>query len=72
MSCRVTSFLFSERDENNTMKTMLYIMARLQGETLNQLFSVLEEWERNLKECFEESTTSVLLSELPPEYSPDI
>ncbi len=47
-------------------------MVRLQGETLNQLFSVLADWETNLKGCFEESTAFSSLYELPPEYSPDV
>jgi len=34
-------------------------MVDLKGETSNQLFSVLEEWERSLKGCFEESSASV-------------
>ncbi len=42
------------------------------GETSNQLFSVLEEWEENLKGCFKESSASVLLTELLPESFPDI
>ncbi len=42
------------------------------GETSNQLFNVFEEWERNLKGCFEESTASFLLTELPPKPSPDM
>ena len=37
------------------------------GETSNQLFSVLEESERNLKWCFNESSVSVSLPESPPE-----
>ena len=54
------------------MKIMLYKMVRLKGETLNQLFCVLGEWERNLKGCFEESSVSVLLTELLPEPSPEM
>ncbi len=54
------------------MKTILYEMVRLKGETLNQLFNVLEEWDRNLKGCFNESPASVLLTELQPESSPDM
>ncbi len=42
------------------------------GETSNQLFSVLEEWEENLKRCFKESSAPVFLSESPPEPSPDM
>ncbi len=42
-------------------------MVHLKGETLNQLFSVLEEWDKNLKGCFKESTTLVLPSESPSE-----
>jgi len=47
-------------------------LERLKGETLNQLFSVLEEWNRNLKGCFEESTAPVSLSKSSHEHSPDI
>ena len=47
-------------------------MVEHKGELSNQLFSVLEEWERNLKGCFKESAVSVLLTELPPEPSPDM
>ncbi len=47
-------------------------MVRLKGETLNQLFSVLEEWDRNLKGCFKESSASILLAELPPELSLEV
>jgi hypothetical protein len=72
MSCRATSFLFSEIDENNTMKTMLYIMARIKGDTLNQLFSVLEDWDRNLKGCFKECPSSILQTKLLPDPSPDM
>ena len=36
-------------------------MVEHKGETSNQLFSVLEEWERNLKGCFKEFSASVLL-----------
>ncbi len=49
------------------MKTMLYEMVRLKGETLNQLFNVLEEWNKNLKGCFNEYPASISLSELSPE-----
>ncbi len=42
------------------------------GKTSNQLFSVLEEWEKNLKGCFEEPLASVSLLESPFEISPDI
>jgi len=42
------------------------------GETSNQLFSVLEEWEKNLKGCFKESPASVLLTELLSESSQDM
>jgi len=45
-------------------------MVRLQRETLNQLFSVLEEWNKNLKGCFD--TASVSLSESPPGLSSDM
>jgi len=38
------------------------------GETSNQLFSVLEEWEKNLKGCFKESSASAS----PPEPASDI
>jgi len=31
-------------NKNNAMKTMLYKMVRLEGETLNQLFNILGEW----------------------------
>ncbi len=51
---------------------MVYKMVRLERETLNQLFSVLEEWERNLKGCFEEYPVSVSLPELLSEPSPDM
>ena len=51
---------------------MIYEIVRLQGETLNQLFSVLEEWDKNLKGSFNESPVSVLLIELLPEPSPDM
>ncbi len=47
-------------------------MADHKGETSNQLFSVLEEWEKNLKECFKENSTSALLPESPPEPTPDM
>ena len=47
-------------------------MVRLEGEALNQLFSVLEEWNRNLKGCFKEFSAPVSLSESPPEHSPDM
>ena len=47
-------------------------MAHLKGETLNQLFSVLEEWNKNLKGCFKESSASVLLTELLPKSSPEM
>jgi len=40
---------------------MLYEMVRLKGATLNQLFSVLEEWNKILKSSFNESPASVLL-----------
>ena len=43
-------------------------MVEHKGETSNQLFSVLEEWERYLDRCFKESFTSVLLPESPPEH----
>jgi len=33
------------------------------GETSNQLFSVLEEWGKILKECFKETAVSVSLPE---------
>jgi len=33
-------------------------MVEHKGKTSNQLFSVLEEWEKNLKGCFEESFAS--------------
>lgn len=46
-------------------------MVRLKGETLNQLFTVLEEWNKNIKGDFKESSASVLLTELLPEPSPD-
>ncbi len=42
-------------------------MVRVKGETLNQLFGVLEEWDSNFKGCFNESSASILLAELPPE-----
>ena len=42
-------------------------LAEHKGETSNQLFSVLEEWEKNLKGCFKESTASFLLLESPLE-----
>ncbi len=42
-------------------------MVRVKGETFNQFFNVLEEWNRNLKGCFNESSASILLAELPPE-----
>ncbi|MCH9665232.1 MAG: hypothetical protein K0U41_05225 [Gammaproteobacteria bacterium] len=54
------------------MKTILYEMVRLKGEILNQLFIVLEEWNKNLKGCFNESPASVFLSELSPEPSLDM
>ena len=47
-------------------------MAHLKGESLNQLFSVLDEWNKNLKGRFNESPASVLLTELLPEPSPDM
>jgi len=47
-------------------------MADHEGKTSNQLFSVLEEWERNLKECFKENSASALLPESPPEPAPDM
>ena len=47
-------------------------MAGHKGETSNQLFFVLEEWEKNLKECFKENPASVLLPESPPEPAPDM
>ncbi len=47
-------------------------MVEHKGETSNQLFSVLEEWERNLKGCFKESFASVSLLESPPEAAPDM
>ncbi len=47
-------------------------MVEHKGETSNQLFSVLEEWERNLKECFKETSASVSLPKSPPEPKPDI
>jgi len=54
------------------MKTILYKMVLLKGEALNQLFSVLEEWDRNLKGCFKESAGSVSLFESPSEPSSDM
>ena len=51
---------------------MPYKMAHLDAETLNQLFSVLEEWNKSFKGSFKESSASVLLTELPPEPSLDI
>ena len=42
------------------------------GETSNQLFNVLEEWEKNLKGCFNKSPASFFLTELLSEPSPDI
>jgi len=72
MGCDVSSFLFSEVNKNNSMKSTQYKMVRLQGEILNQLFSVLGEWNRNVKGYFEESSASILLTELPPEPSPDM
>ena len=63
---------FSRNEKNNTMKTIPYKMVRLKGETLNQLFSVLEEWNRNLKGCFKESPSSVSLSDSLPESSPNM
>ena len=47
-------------------------MADHKGETSNQLFSVLEEWERNLKRCLKESSVSVSLPESLPEPTPDM
>jgi len=47
-------------------------MVEQKGKTSNQLFSVLEEWEKILKGCFKESIASVLLTELPPEASLDL
>ena len=47
-------------------------MVEQKGETSNQLFSVLEEWERNLKGCFKESAASVSLTESLPESAPDM
>ena len=40
--------------------------------TSNQLFFVLEEWEKNLKECFKENSASTLLPESLPEPAPDM
>lgn len=45
-------------------------MMEHKGELSNQLFGVLEEWEKNLKGCFKESFASVL-PESPPESAPD-
>jgi hypothetical protein len=47
-------------------------MVRLEEEALNQLFSVLGEWNRNLKGCFKEFSAPVTLSESPSEHSPDM
>ncbi len=47
-------------------------MVEHKGKTSNQLFSVLEEWERNLKECFTETSASVLLPKPPPKPKPDM
>ena len=47
-------------------------MADQKGETSNQLFSVLEEWERNLKKCFKETSASVSLPEKLPEPAQDM
>ena len=70
MSCRIASFLFKEINKNNTMKTVPYEMVRLEGETLNQLFSVLEEWNVSFKGCFEKSSASASLTEFPLGPSP--
>ncbi len=35
------------------------------GETSNHLFSVLEEWERNLKGCYKKTSTPVSLPKSP-------
>ena len=47
-------------------------MADHKGKTSNQLFSVLEEWEKNLKGCFKESSVSVSPHESLPEPAPDM
>ena len=47
-------------------------MVEQKGETSNQLFSVLEEWERNLKGCFKESSASILLTMSLHGPSPDM
>jgi len=47
-------------------------MADHKGKTSNQLFSVLEEWERNLKECFKETSASVSLPDPLSEPTPDM
>ena len=47
-------------------------MADHKGETSNQLFSVLEEWEKNLMGCFKETSGSVSLPEPLPEPTPDM
>jgi len=46
-------------------------MVEHKGELSNQLFCVLEEWERNLKGCFKESSASASLPEPPTESTPD-
>ena len=47
-------------------------MVEQKGELSNQLLSVLEEWERNLKGCFEESSASVSLLESPLKAASDL
>ena len=47
-------------------------MVEQKGKLSNQLFSVLEEWEKTLKECFKEPTVSFLLAESPLEAASDM
>ena len=47
-------------------------MADHKGKTSNQLFSVLEEWERNPKRYFKETSASVSLPEPLPKPTPDM
>jgi len=47
-------------------------MVRLEGDTLNQLFNVLEEWNENLKGRFKEPPAPVLSSQSLPELFPDM
>jgi hypothetical protein len=61
-----------EKNNPLSFNALKHKLVRLEGEALNQLFSVLGEWNRNLMGCFKEFSTPASLSESPHGHSPDM